>query len=223
MTEVVALVPMRHHSERVPGKNYRPLAGRPLYEYILDTLHEVPEVSQIVVDTDSSTLRDGIASSYPQVVLIDRPQEIRDGDIPMNAVLLHDVRQVEAPMYLQTHSTNPFLRSETISAAIRDFAGTYPMHDSLFAVTKLQVRLWDNLGAPLNHDPAELLRTQDLAPVYIENSSLYLFDRAGFLERRNRIGTNPKMFEIPFGEALDIDDEDTFRLAEDLVSARGRA
>jgi CMP-N-acetylneuraminic acid synthetase len=44
---------MRHHSQRVPGKNYRPLAGKPLYRHILETLLAVPEIDEIVVDTDS--------------------------------------------------------------------------------------------------------------------------------------------------------------------------
>ena len=58
MTTIVALVPMRHHSQRVPGKNYRPLAGKPLYQHIVETLLSVPEITSILIDTDSQPVMD---------------------------------------------------------------------------------------------------------------------------------------------------------------------
>ncbi len=221
--QVVALVPMRHHSERIPGKNYRPLAGRPLYAYILETLLAVPEVTLVVVDTDSPVIMEGVARAFPQVRLLERPPHLRDGHIPMNEVLWHDVHQVEARVYLQTHSTNPLLRPETVSRAIRTFWQVFPEYDSLFSVTRWQTRLWDAQGRPLNHDPEVLLRTQDLPPVYEENSCLYIFEREVFLKRRNRLGFRPYLFEIPALEAVDIDEPADWRIAECLLStADGR-
>lgn len=215
---VVALVPMRHHSERVPGKNYRPLVGRPLYEHILDTLLESEGVVQVVVDTDSSVIREGLARTHPQVRVIERPERLRGGDIAMSEVLLHDVEEVPHPFYLQTHSTNPVLRPATIARAIRTFLSGFPEHDSLFSVTRTHKRFWDPAGKPVNHDPSVLLRTQDLPPIFEENSCLYLFERETFRARRNRLGTTPILFEIGRQEAWDIDDEVDFRLAEVLMT-----
>lgn len=217
---LVALVPMRHHSKRVPGKNYRELAGRPLYSYILDTLQEVKGIEAIVVDTDSSVLREVIKTRYPQVQLIDRPQHLIPGTTPMNEILLHDVGQVESEIYLQTHSTNPLLRPETIRAALKEFRDNLPTSDSLFSVTRLQTRLWDREGRPLNHDPAILKRTQDLEPVYEENSCLYIFERETILRCKNRIGETPRMFEIPRDESLDIDTEMDLELVEAFLRQR---
>ncbi|NPA27289.1 MAG: acylneuraminate cytidylyltransferase family protein [Chloroflexi bacterium] len=219
--KLVALVPMRHHSERVPGKNYRPLAGRPLYAYILETLLAVPEIELVVVDTDSPIIMEGVRAAFPQVRLLERPPHLRDGHIPMNDVLLHDVQRVPAAFYLQTHSTNPLLRPQTVRRAIQTFFAHWPAYDSLFGVTRWQTRLWTADGRPLNHDPKVLLRTQDLPPIYEENSCLYLFDREGFLRRRNRIGERPWLFEIPRDEAVDIDEEIDFRVAECLMRERG--
>ena len=123
MTTIAALVPMRHNSERVPGKNYRPMAGKPLFHHIINTLQAVPEISKVVVDTDSSTIMDGLEEHFPEVVRLQRPENLRDGEIPMNAVLLHDTAQVEADFYLQTHSTNPLLRADTISKAYPSLPG----------------------------------------------------------------------------------------------------
>jgi CMP-N-acetylneuraminic acid synthetase len=215
---IVALVPMRHHSERVPGKNYRPLAGKPLFQHILDTLLSCPEITRIAVDTDSPVIINSLREQYPQVMIIERPEHLRAGTIPMNEVLLHDTAQIPADLYLQTHSTNPLLRSWTISRAIRTLVEQYPAYDSLFSVTRMQTRLWDQLGRPVNHNPAVLLRTQDLPPIYEENSCIYLFSRQTLEQRRNRLGDRPYLFEIPAAEAWDIDEELDFQIADLILS-----
>ncbi len=215
--KIAALVPMRHHSQRVPGKNYRPLAGKPLYQHILASLLACPEISKVVVDTDSPPIIDGLRAAFPQVLVIERPEHLRADSIPMNEILAYDTSQVEAEFYLQTHSTNPLLRSETITRAVQSLLAVYPAYDSLFSVTRLQTRLWDQLGRAINHNPAILLQTQDLPPVYEENSCIYLFTRAALLARRNRLGERPMLFEIPAAEAWDIDEELDFALVDFLM------
>jgi len=217
MVKITALVPMRHNSQRVPGKNYRPLAGKPLYQHILETLLAVPEISEIVVDTDSAPVMDGLHRDFPQVRILERPAHLRADTIPMNEILSYDTAQVEADFYLQTHSTNPLLQAGTISRGIQTFLKDYPAYDSMFSVTRLQTRLWDELTRPLNHNPAILLQTQDLPPVYEENSCLYLFTRQNLLAKRNRLGERPLMFEINADEAWDIDEEIDFTIADFLM------
>ncbi len=219
MSKIVALVPMRHHSQRVPGKNYRPLAGKPLFHYIIETLLSCPEISQVAVDTDSQPVMDGLHLDFPMVQVIERPESLRADDISMNAILAYDTGQVQADFFLQTHSTNPLLRAQTVSAAIQTFLSVYPSYDTLFSVTRLQRRLWDEMGRAINHNPAVLLQTQDLPPIYEENSCIYIFGRATLLERLNRLGHRPKMFEIPAAEAWDIDDEFDFKVTEFLMQS----
>lgn len=221
MPTLVALVPMRHHSQRVPGKNYRPLAGKPLFHHIIETLLAVPEIGRVVVDTDSEPVMDGLRRHFPQVVIINRPESLRADDIPMNDILLHDTARAQADFYLQTHSTNPLLRPETISHAIGTFLAAYPEKDSLFSVTRWQTRLYDQHGHAINHDPSVLLQTQDLPPVYEENSCLYLFTRQNLLERHHRIGVNPILFEIDPAEAWDIDEELDFEITDFLMRRKG--
>jgi len=220
MTRLAALVPMRHHSQRIPGKNYRPLAGKPLYQHIIETLLAVPEISTVVVDTDSEPILDGLRRNFPQVRVIDRPEHLRADTIPMNEIVLYDTTQVEADFYLQTHSTNPLLRPETISKAILTFLTDFPAHDSLFSVTRLHTRLYDQHGQALNHDPNILLQTQDLPPVYEENSCMYIFTRKNLSRRRNRLGERPLMFEMDAAEAWDIDEEFDFAIADFLMKYR---
>ena len=223
MVNLVALVPMRHHSQRVPGKNYRILAGKPLFHHILETLLAVPEVDRIVVDTDSDLVMDGLGADFPQVTIINRPDTLRADDVSMNDILLYDTQQVQANFYLQTHSTNPLLKPETVSRAVQALMTSYPSrHDSLFSVTRLQTRLYDQLGRAINHDPAVLIQTQDLPPIYEENSCLYIFTHENLLQRHHRIGEKPMMFEINTDEAWDIDEELDFAITDFLLRRRNQ-
>lgn len=217
MKTLTALVPMRHHSQRVPGKNYRPLAGKPLFHHIVDTLLAVPEITQVVVDTDSVPVMDGLRKHFPSVKVIPRPDSLCADTIPMNDILIYDTGQVASDFYLQTHSTNPLLRPATVSRAIQMFFSKLPAYDSLFSVTRWQTRLYDQQGNAINHNPAELIQTQDLPPVYEENSCLYLFDRITLLERHHRIGERPVMFEMDPEEAWDIDEELDFKICDFLM------
>ena len=218
---IAAIVPLRHHSERVPEKNYRRFDGLPLYHHIINSLLASPLIGEVVIDTDSPVIKEDASQHFPQVRLIERPEGLTADTIPTNDVLLNDVKQVEADYYVQTHSTNPLLRSKTITDAIRLFLDKYPLYDSLFSVTRVQTRLWDRLGRAINHDPATLLRTQDLPPIYEENSCIYIFTRGSLETRCNRIGERPLMFEVNRVEAWDIDEELDFRVAEFLSGERG--
>ncbi|HVT76486.1 MAG TPA: acylneuraminate cytidylyltransferase family protein [Acidimicrobiales bacterium] len=223
MTTVVGLVPMRHDSERVKGKNYRLLGGRPLYHHVVAALLDSGVVDQVLIDTDSPFIAEDAPSHFDRVTVIPRPEHLLGGHTPMNAILLHDVAQVDADLYLQTHSTNPLLRASTIAAAVKTLVDQRPEHDSLFGVTPLQTRLWWDGARAVNHDPAVLLRTQDLPPIYEENSNLYLFDRETLERRGNRIGDRPLLFPIDRAEAWDIDEEIDWTVVEALYAQREHA
>ncbi|MBI9049640.1 MAG: acylneuraminate cytidylyltransferase family protein [Anaerolineaceae bacterium] len=216
--KIAALVPMRHHSQRVPEKNFRVLAGKPLYQHILDQLSLCVDVDEIVVDTDSPVISEGVKKSYPSVTLLQRPEHLRADHISMNEILLNDTSQVKADYYLQTHSTNPLLKAATISDAIQTLLKSIPEYDSLFSATPMKTRLWDQLSRPINHNPSILLQTQDLPPVYEENSCMYIFTREILLERRNRLGYRPYLYAMDPAESWDIDEELDFLITDVLLS-----
>ena len=217
---IVALVPMRHHSQRVPGKNYRPLAGKPLFHHIIETLLAVPQINQIGVDTDSDEVMAGLKEHFPSVNIINRPESLRADDVPMNEILIHDTGLFPADFYLQTHSTNPLLKPESISKAVQLLLTNYPNYDSLFSVTRLQTRLYDKDGNAINHNPKELIQTQDLPPVYEENSCIYIFTRENLLAKRHRISDKPLLFAIDADEAWDIDEELDFAICDFLMKRK---
>jgi len=212
--KLVAIVPMRHSSERVPGKNYRDFAGKPLFHHIVQSLLDCELIDKVVIDTDSPIIIEQAQKEFPDVIILERPKHLRDGSIPMNDVLLNCINQVPSEFYLQTHSTNPILTTSTITEAVKTFFKQFPMYDSLFSVTKRNVRFWDSLARPINHNQNILLRTQDLPPVFEENSCIYLFTKSILEIKHNRIGDRPYLFEMPEIEAQDIDVELNFIVAE---------
>ena len=216
MKKIAAIVPMRHSSERVPGKNYRDFAGKPLYHHVVNSLLKCDKIQEVVIDTDSPVILEDATTHFPSVTLLERPEHLRAGEIPMNDVLLNTISQIEADFYLQTHSTNPLLSPETVQKGVDLFLEQFPIYDSLFSVTRLQTRLWDSLARAVNHNPNILLRTQDLPPIYEENSCMYIFTKNILEQRHNRLGTRPYMFEMPAIEAQDIDVELDFQIAEFL-------
>jgi CMP-N-acetylneuraminic acid synthetase len=213
--KVIALLPMKGHSERVSNKNIRAFAGRPLFHHIARVLQESDFVQSIIVNTDSDLIARNAAEHFSKVRIIERPEAIRGDKVAMNSIIAHDISTTEGDHFLQTHSTNPLLTKATLDRAISEYFALDEQYDSLFAVTQLQTRLFWESGDPVNHNPKELLRTQDLPPIYEENSNIYLFSRSSFNAAGNRrIGNRPKMFVMNASEAVDIDDHETFQLAE---------
>lgn len=216
-SKVVALLPMKANSERVKGKNFKLLNGKPLFQWILDSLLAIPEISTVVINTDARSIlaEHGLVDSE-RVLIRDRRPEICGDFVSMNLILADDIANVPADVYLMTHTTNPLLSSSTIQKAIQAFlaAQSNKTADSLFTVNRLQTRFYREDGSAVNHDPNNLIRTQDLEPWYEENSNLYIFTSESFSTTQARIGKQPLMYETPRLESIDIDDAVDWQLAE---------
>ena len=206
--KIVALLPMKANSVRVKGKNFRDFCGKPLFRWILDTLLEVKEIDQIVINTDARHIlaENGLVET-DRIIIRDRKPEICGDHMSMNLVLADDVANVPADMYLMTHTTNPLMSAYTIKKAIAAFAEAKAAvkADSLFTVDKIQTRFYRADASAVNHDPDNLLPTQELEPWYEENSNLYIFTADSFAKTNARIGKQPMMYEGPYFESIDID------------------
>ena len=217
---VAGLIPMKGHSERVPRKNLRLIAGKPLFHWITTCLLGATGIDEVIVDTDSDEIEEAVVEAFPSVSIHRRPEWLHGDMVPMHDVVTEVARNVEHDHILQTHSTNPLLRSKTVDAAIAAYLEP-GAHDSLMSVTALFTRFYFPDGAPVNHDPAVLLRTQDLNPVYEENSNIYIAPRELVVATGKRIGEKPLLFPTPREEAVDIDEELDFLVAGYLLEHRG--
>ena len=212
----IALLPMKANSERVSGKNFKNLAGKPLFRWTLDTLLAIDEIDQVVINTDArDMLADNGLVDSDRVRIRDRHPKICGDFVSMNLIIEDDLEATSADNYIMTHTTNPLLSGTTIGKALSNYqdAVSKGIADSLFGVTKFQTRFYKFDGSPINHDPNNLIRTQDLEPWYEENSCIYIFSKSSFAAKNARIGAKPILFEIPKLEAIDIDEKEDWFLA----------
>lgn len=220
--KIIALLPMKGHSERVPLKNLRVFHGKPLYHAVLNTLLSSDKIDEVIVNTDCENITRDIEANFKSRVTIRiRPEEIRGDFVSMNKIIEDDLDHSEGAVYLQTHSTNPLLKVSSINNALDRMLALKGEKDSVFSVTKIQTRFYDQEGKAINHNPKELIRTQDLPPIFEENSCFFIFTKESFEEsNKQRIGVNPEMFEIDKIEAIDIDTMEDFILAEAIYKQR---
>ena len=222
---MIALLPMKAFSARVPNKNIRLLNGRPLFCYIADTLKKTGLFELLAINTDSSEIARLAMDRYDEWVrIIDRPSDLIGDQVPMNSIIAHDIALLGVENdYFQTHSTNPLLSIETIQSAVeRYYIGSQTGEfDSLFSVNAMKKRLYDKNLNPMNHDPAVLLPTQDLDVIYEENSSFYVFPGKGFIRNKHRIGQNPGHYIMGRNsvEGLDIDETSDWDFAEAILKS----
>lgn len=210
--KTVAIMPIKLHNERCPGKNTRLLGDKPLLQHELDNLKLTGLCDTINVYCSD----DAVVPVLPTGVnFIKRPEYL---DLPTsNFTQIFDsfIKTVDADIYVYAHATAPFISVETMKQCIEAVkSGDY---DSAFCAVKLQDYLWQD-GEPLNFDASNLPRTQDLKPIYQETSGVYVFTKKIYQKYKRRIGKKPFIKEVSFKEAVDIDNPEDFELAEALVN-----
>jgi CMP-N,N'-diacetyllegionaminic acid synthase len=223
MPEVLAIIPARGGSKGIPGKNLRPLAGKPLLVHTIEHALAAAQVSRVVVSTDDAEIADVARRAGAEVV--DRPAEIAGDDAPSEAALRHvlDVlaaRERYAPdlvVFLQC--TAPIRRPGDVDGAIRKLVESGA--DSLLSVVPAHCFLWretDGRAVAVNYDPERRPRRQDRAPEYRENGSIYVFAPRVLRERHNRLGGEIVLYEMDARSAVDIDDPEDLALCEHLLA-----
>ena len=184
---------------------------------MLDKLLKINDIDHIIINTDAvDILKKDKIFENKKISLRHRRKEICGDLVSMNTIIKDDLDNLNYDYYLMTHTTNPLLNIETLIKAIDKFkcAINENLADSLFSVTRIQERIYDKNLKPKNHDPSQLIRTQDLDPLYIENSNFYIFSKNSFYNNNNRIGKNPIIIETNHLESIDIDTEDEWNYAE---------
>ena len=216
---IKALVPMKGYSERVPQKNIRPLVGKPCFHWVMEALSKSKYITEIIVNTDSAEIAENAKSNFEKITILERPEFLLGDMVTIQPLIAYDLSQTTGEYFLQTHSTNPLLTAETVDKGIETFFAQKE-HDALFTVTETKQRFYWKDGRGVNHDPRVLIRTQDLDPIFHENSCFYIFSRETNAKTQSRLGSNALMFPMDRLEAADIDDMEDFYWAEFLLKRR---
>ena len=215
---IKALIFMKAFSERVPRKNMKKLCGKHLFHWILDSLSKSNYINEIIINTDSKEIAESATSNY-DVTIHMRPKYLNNIDSnEANQIIEYDLSKTNGEYFFQSHSTNPLLRAETIDRAIEEYFSN--KFDSLISVTEKRKRYFTLDGEPINHNPKDLVKTQNCKLLYEENSCIYIFSRKVFEKNVNRIGENPMLYPISSFESIDIDEPIDFEIAEFLMKRK---
>lgn len=207
--KTVAVVPMKLNNRRLPQKNTKSFTnGKPLCSYILSTLLKVSGIDEVYVYCSNPDIKDFIPEG---VKFLKRSESLDQDSTKMNEVLKCFAEDVPADIYVMTHTTAPFISSESIEKGLNAvLSGEY---DSSFAAKKLQDFIWKD-GKPFNYELNNIPRTQDLEPLFEETSGFYIYRSEVMTKLNRRIGDKPFITEVGEIESIDIDEPEDFEIAD---------
>jgi len=205
--KTVALIPIKLGSKRVPEKNIKPFFdGTPLMHFIQKTCLKAKTIDEVYVYCSDDEVQEYILSG---VKFLKRPEYLNGDNINANDIIREFMKIVDADIYVNTHTTSPFARPETIDDCVIHVAnGEY---DSAFCAEVLRTFMWEN-GKPINFEPDHFPRTQDLPLIYGETSIAYVFTKDSFNKHNRRLGSRPYIKEVDKIEAMDIDYPEDFEI-----------
>ena len=214
--KTVAFVPIKLNNQRLPGKNTMLLNGRPTCDYLFDTLTKVDTIDEKYVYCSDEAILPYVEPYKERGLLFLKRDPYIDGfQVKGLEIIDRFIHDVDADIYVLTHVTQPFTKAESIEMALEKV--TSGQYDSAFSAVVLQDYMWQN-GKPLNYDPKNIVRTQDLDPIYMETGAFFIFRKEVFTEMGQRIGQKPYIFEIDQFEAVDIDTPEDFEFAKAVAA-----
>lgn len=207
MKKVVALVPIKLNSQRLPHKNILPLAGKPLCWHVLDTLCKVEKIDEVYVYCSD----ENVCQYIPKKAIFLKRDKRLDGDtIKGFDIYKSFIETIDADIYVLAHTTSPFIKEKTISNALNKVLTEG--YDSAFSAERIQTFAWYK-GVPINYDINDVPRTQDMEPIWVETSAFFMFEKEIFTKHNRRIGFKPYIQEVSGIEAMDIDEKKDYDMA----------
>lgn len=205
--KVVAFVPIKLNSERLPNKNILPIMSKPLSWHILNTLSKVKGIDEVYVYCSDEKIKDYI----PENITYLKRDKSLDGNLVKGFDIYESfINEIDADIYILSHTTSPFLKVATVENALKMMLEKD--YDSAFSAEKVQTFAWYK-DKPINYDINNVPRTQDMEPIYVETSGFFMFKKEVFTEHRRRIGFNPYIQEVDSIEAIDIDTKEDYDFA----------
>lgn len=207
--KTVAFVPVKLNNQRTPGKNTKCFDdGKALITVFLETLLKVKGFDQVYVFCSDEFIKGYLVDG---VEFLKRPTYLDTQKATPQDIMSEFIKLVDADIYAVCHCTSPFVSAEHLEECIQAVkSGEF---DSSFTAEKIQKLLWSAECEPVNFDPQNVPRTQDLPVIYDEVSAAYVFRKDVFLQLSRRIGLKPHITEVSGIECVDIDYPQDFQIA----------
>lgn len=206
--KVALFIPIKLNNQRLPGKNLMDLDGRPLCNYIFETVSQLDMIDEKYVYCSDEKISRYLTGN---IEFLKRDERLDGAEIKGLEIIEAFVNNIEADIYVLTHVTQPFTKTSSIKAALNKVL--YEGYDSAFSAKCIQDYCWYQ-GRPLNYDMKDIVVTQQLEPVYMETGAFFIFKREVFTKYHQRIGIKPYLYEVDAFEAIDIDTREDFEFAK---------
>lgn len=214
--KITAVIPIRKGSQRVPDKNLRPFADTNLMELKIRTLLQVPELTSIVVNTDSEEALSIVNEKYRGGVFGQRREAYYASSECSGSEFFRHLGEVtDTDLFLYTPCTSPFIKPQTISACIGKYLDSASEADCVATVSQVKEFLWLD-GKAVNYDPMHAPNSQDLPNVLALNFGVTVVHRNDLIANSNIIGKRPDFVVTSDIESIDIDTPLDFYVAEQL-------
>jgi CMP-N,N'-diacetyllegionaminic acid synthase len=230
MTEslrILALIPARGGSKRLPGKNKRLLGGKPLICWSIQAAQGIPEICDILISTDDPETAE-ISKAAGVLVPWLRPKELASDtatsvDVALHALDWYEKEHGEIDGLLLLQPTSPFRTVQSIEKALQIFendpscpvVSISPTHAHPLWAMKLE----GDYCVPFFGEHGLNKRSQDLEPAYTVNGSIYLYTKDYLRNTKSDLAINYRPLVIESqSEVLDIDDINDFDMAEKMLS-----
>lgn len=223
----VALIPLRAGSKGIPGKNIRPLAGKPLCRWSIEAAARASKIDAVYVATDSEEIREAVRGfGLPKVIVIDRGAETATDSASTESVMLEFAsRYPDFKKLVLMQATSPLTRTEDVEGAISLFESSGA--DSLLTVVPQTRFLWnvfeDGTATATNYDPLKRPLRQWFSPHHVENGAIYVCEANGLREHKNRLFGKIAAYSMPEETYIELDEPADWLLIEGLLHNRLRA
>lgn len=213
--KITAVIPIRSGSQRVKDKNLRTFADTNLMELKIRTLLQVPELTSIVVNTNSKIAIDVVNNNYRGGVETHLREEYYASSQCSGSEFFRHLGEVtDTDIFVYCPCTSPFVKPQTISQCINQFLSSSD-YDCLATVSSIKEFLWLN-GKPMNYNPMHAPNSQDLPNVVALNFGVTVVTKDALIKNSNIIGKNPQFVVTDEIEAVDIDTPLDFYIAEQI-------
>ena len=210
--KTVLFIPIKLNNQRLPGKNTMLLNGKPVCKYLFETVNGIESIDEKYVYCSDERIKQYMTDD---LTFLKRSPYLDGSEVKGLEIIDYFIKDVDADIYILTHVTQPFTRKESIMKGLEKvLSGEY---DSAFSATVLQDYLWMQ-GKPLNYDMKNIVRTQDLEPIYMETGAFFIFRKDVFTHLGQRIGKTPFICEVDPFEAVDIDTAEDFEFARAVAA-----
>lgn len=212
--KIVALIPLRGGSKRVPYKNIKKFGGRPLAYWVASSAIRSKYIDDVHISTEDEKIKKIMLAQGLNIKIVHRPNELAEDSTPEELVHLHFMEQVPFDILVIIHATNPLTTADDLDLAIEKFQKEG--YDSMVTGTRHKRFYWTPDGMPLNYDPLRRPRTQDFHGTITENGAFYITRPETLKKYRNFLGGRIGIYEMRSHQSIDIDDPQDWKKAEQL-------